>query len=115
MRDANSSLSSLATDWRKYLFPDADDQQFADAYAYAQTLTYALLLARLTDGRVFTADEAIKAIRKEHRLLAESFKILADEEARKEIEVPVALLERVIDSVDVVALSKKSKGDPWLY
>ena len=113
LKDAHSSLSSLAIDWRRYLFPDADDQQFADAYA--QTLTYALLLARLTDGSVFTADEAIKAIRKEHRLLAESLKILADEEAREEIEVPVGLLERVIGAVDVAALSKKSKGDPWLY
>ena len=113
LKDSDSSLSSLATDWRKYLFPDADDQQFADAYA--QTLTYALLLARLTDGSVFTADEAVKAIRKEHRLLAESLKILADDKAREEIEVPVALLERVIGAVDVAALSKKSKGDPWLY
>ena len=29
--------------------------------------------------------------------------------------MPVGLLERVIAAVDVVALSRKSKGDPWLY
>ncbi len=45
LKDPESNLSSLAADWRKYLFPDADDRQFADAYA--QTLTYALLLARI--------------------------------------------------------------------
>lgn len=39
-----SSLAVLAHEWKQYLFPDADDAKFADAYA--QTLTYALLLAR---------------------------------------------------------------------
>jgi hypothetical protein len=36
LQNRDSNLSHLATDWRKYLFPDADDFQFADAYA--QTL-----------------------------------------------------------------------------
>jgi hypothetical protein len=34
-----SALELLVREWRTYLFPDADDGQFADAYA--QTLTYA--------------------------------------------------------------------------
>jgi len=113
LKNPASNLSSLAVDWRKYLFPDADDGQFADAYA--QTLTYALLLARLSGGSVLTADEAVKTIRKEHRLLSESLKLLADNAAREEIKVPVELLERVIAEVDVAALAKKSGGDPWLY
>src|SRR5439155_5763961 len=29
----SSALSALADEWRQYLFPDADDFQFADAYA----------------------------------------------------------------------------------
>ncbi|MGI8570469.1 MAG: hypothetical protein ACR2KT_16175 [Methylocella sp.] len=41
----NSPVHLLANEWRGYFFPDADDHQFADAYA--QTVTYALLLARL--------------------------------------------------------------------
>lgn len=108
-----SALATLATDWRIYLFPDADDQQFADAYA--QTLTYALLLARLSGETNMTPSEAAKGLRKGHRLLADTLKILGDEEACAEIKVPVELLERVIAAVDVVALSRKSKGDPWLY
>jgi hypothetical protein len=36
---------SLAADWRELLFPDADEDQFADGYA--QTVTFALLLARV--------------------------------------------------------------------
>lgn len=37
LEDENSNLSALAREWRDYIFPDADDAQFADAYA--QTLT----------------------------------------------------------------------------
>ena len=42
------AAGELARDWRQLLFPDADDEQFADAYA--QTVTFALLLAR-SEGR----------------------------------------------------------------
>ncbi len=38
-------FTSLAADWRELLFPDADEDQFADGYA--QTVTFALLLARV--------------------------------------------------------------------
>ena len=37
----------LAADWRALLFPEADDARFADGYA--QTVTFALLLARSED------------------------------------------------------------------
>ncbi|HYN74412.1 MAG TPA: N-6 DNA methylase, partial [Candidatus Methanoperedens sp.] len=109
----DSALAALAVDWRTYLFPGADDHQFADAYA--QTLTYALLLARLSGETDLTPTKAARGLRKGHRLLADTLKILGDETACAEIKVPVDLLERVIAAVDVAALSKKSKGDPWLY
>ena len=80
----DSALATLAVDWRIYLFPDADDQQFADAYA--QTLTYALLLARLSGETNMTPSEAAKSLRKGHRLLADTLKILGDEEACAEIK-----------------------------
>jgi len=38
-------FTSLAADWRELLFPDADEDQFADGYA--QTVTFARLLARV--------------------------------------------------------------------
>jgi hypothetical protein len=105
-----TALSILGGEWRMYLFPDADDFQFADAYA--QTLTYALLLARfegVTDLHSHVAD----ALDRGHGLLAQVLRVLAQPEARKEIEVPIALLERSIEAVDPAALSKR--GDPWLY
>ncbi len=47
LEDESSALSLLAAQWRDNLFSDADNDQFADAYA--QTLTYSLLLARFSD------------------------------------------------------------------
>ena len=41
-----SNIEALAVEWRSYFFPTSDDAQFADAYA--QTVTYAMLLARLS-------------------------------------------------------------------
>lgn len=46
--DAKSSgLSALAKDWRRLLFPEANDERFADGYA--QAVTFGLLVARAMD------------------------------------------------------------------
>lgn len=113
LQNEDSNLSMVAVDWRKYLFPDADDNQFADAYA--QTFTYALLLAHLSGADDLSVHEASKIISTGHRLLADTLKILGDRNAREEIKVPASLLERIIAAIDVTALTEKSKGDPWLY
>lgn len=112
LRDPDSAISSLAREWRSYLFPDAGDDQFADAYA--QTLTYALLLARLSGAELTAADDAENALRSRHRLLAQVLGILAQPEARAEIAVGIDLLERTIAAVDPVALGRHG-ADPWLY
>jgi hypothetical protein len=110
----DSGLAALAVDWRHYLFPDADDAQFADAYA--QTLTYALLLARWSGAVELSTTQATKTLRPQHGLLAEALKILADEQARTEIATPANVLERVIGAVDPAALASQwVGGDPWLY
>ena len=44
LKRPDSPLVQLARDWRQLLFPNASDDQFADAYA--QTVTFALLLGR---------------------------------------------------------------------
>lgn len=113
LEDPESNLSQVAKDWRHYLFPDADNQQFADAYA--QTLTYALLLARFSGADDLSLPQAVKTIRTGHNLLADALKILGDEAAREQIEVSVNLLERIIAAIDVTALNKDGSEDPWLY
>ena len=112
--DENSNLSALAREWRDYIFPDADDAQFADAYA--QTLTYALLLARFSSSGTLDTDAAENALRGRHNLLAQTLRILADDQAKAEISTGVELLERSISAVDPDEIAKRSPGgDPWLY
>lgn len=113
VKEENAELTSLAKDWRRYLFPTASDAEFADAYA--QTLTYALLLARLEGGPAFSIDAAARSLSAGHSLLASALKILGDEQARQHLAIPFSYLERTIAAVDPAQLIKKSKGDPWLY
>jgi Type ISP C-terminal specificity domain len=109
--DEKSALKRLSAEIREYLFPLSSDEDFADIYA--QTLTYALLLARLNGETHLTATSAAAKLDSGHGLLAETLRILTQSRARAEIETPVALLERVIEAVDPVQLGKR--GDPWLY
>ncbi|MEB3160631.1 MAG: type ISP restriction/modification enzyme [Synechocystis sp.] len=111
--DSSSNLSNLAQDWRVYFFPDADDKQFADAYA--QTLTYALLLAQFSGTDNLSLNNAVKAIRSGHNLLADTLKILGDESVREQIDVSVSLLERIISAIDISVLIRQENEDPWLY
>lgn len=103
-------MSILAGEWRTFLFSDADDFQFADAYA--QTLTYAMLLARF-EGVTDLRSKAADALDTGHGLLAQVLRVLGQPAARSEIEVPILLLERSIAAVDPAAVAKR--GDPWLY
>jgi hypothetical protein len=113
LQNPASTLSSLAEDWRRYLFPEADDPQFADAYA--QTFTYALLLARLSGEQHLSIPAAARTLRSGHTLLADALKILGDDSARAEIRLPVDLLERLIAAVDASILDQIESDDPWLY
>jgi type ISP restriction-modification system protein/N-6 DNA methylase len=106
-----SNLAQLAREWRNYLFPDADNAKFADAYA--QTLTYALLLARFNGEARLTTDSAARSLDSGHGLLAQTLRVLSQPEARAEIAVAVDLLERVIAAVEPERL--RDAGDPWLY
>lgn len=106
-----SAMHLLAAEWRHYLFADADDPQFADAYA--QTVTYALLLARVEGAENLRASAADQ-LDERHGLLAQVLRILAQKEARAEVEVPVDLLERAIGAVDPTMMATGAT-DPWLY
>ena len=109
----DSTLNDLAEHWRDILFPEADDAQFADAYA--QTLTYALLLARFEGAESLEPDDAAKQLRGQHALLGDALKLLESRDARAELEMPIDLIERAIAAVDPEALGRADEQDPWLY
>ena len=111
--DENSAIAQLRQDWQSSLFANADPPQFADAYA--QALTYALLLARLDGLEVVGANLAQNLLRERgHTLLADVLRTLTDPQAHEEIETPVELLERIIGAVDADRL-QRGGADPWLY
>lgn len=125
LKDPDSNLSLLSKDWRVYLFPDADDHQFADAYA--QTLTYALLLAHLSGAGDLSIHTAAKTIKSGHALLSDALRILGDDNASASIDVSVSWLQRVIRAVDINKFSAgigavdvhkigaPAAADPWLF
>ena len=125
VRDAlqreSPALAKLRTEWRDILFAEADDAQFADAYA--QTLTYALLLARYEGAPNVRRTFAVETLREhEYDVLATALDLL--ESARDELAMPFALLERAIGAVNAPSLLREAQmafvpttrpDDPWLY
>ena len=108
---ANSPLRDLANEWAELLFPEGGDDQFADAYA--QTLTYALLLARFEGAERLTPAFASEALQRKYGLLSRAVSLIEDVTVRDELITPIQLLERAIGSVDAPRLNRQ--GDPWIY
>lgn len=113
LRDPDSPLSALAKDWRQLLFPDADDQRFADSYA--QTVTFALLLARSESADVSDLSKAITKLEADHTLLSRALQVLTDATVRAEIEPSLLVLQRVINAFPKSAMQRRGDADPWLY
>jgi len=111
LKNPQSKLIQLATDWRKLLFPEATDERFADAYA--QTVTFALLLARLDGADVMDLNHAVSTLRAQHTLLSRALQILTDDVAIQDIEPAVRLMQRTMKALK----PQLSMGhdDPWLY
>jgi hypothetical protein len=107
----DSPLRNLKDDWRKLLFPDADDDQFADGYA--QTLVFALLMGRLEGADPLTPDNAMKRLKVRHELMARVLQLLTDEQVMPEIEASLNTLIRLIGELPVQPA--QLGNDPWLY
>ncbi|HET9895434.1 MAG TPA: N-6 DNA methylase [Streptosporangiaceae bacterium] len=95
---AHEDLTLLAADWRSLLFPGLEDSDFADAYA--QTVTFAMLLARI-DGVILDKiplHEIGRQLGKKHSLMGRAFTVLTDSDATDELRV-IETLRQVIASV----------------
>ena len=107
-----SAVGLLAGEWRQFFFPDSDDAKFADAYA--QTVTYAMLLARLSGAAKLDPTEAAKTLDKNNGLLARTLELLGQKAARDELVVGFEMLRRSLEALDPHDFLK-SKPDLWLY
>lgn len=111
LSNLQSPLNILADEWRQLLFPDATNEQFADAYA--QTVTFALLLGRSEGAEPLTLQSAQNTLSSQHNLLSLALQVLTVQSVRKEMEASLNLLTRIIAVVPTTAFI--ADQDPWLY
>ena len=112
LKTERSNVGLLADEWRSFFFPDADDTQFADAYA--QTVTYALLLARMQGEESLEPQNAARSLDKGNGVLALALDRLGQPEAKKELRVGFELLQRSLEALDPTEF-QRAKPEMWLY
>ena len=109
--DPDLPLDKLQTDWRELLFPQASNAEFADAYA--QTVTFALLLGRSLGADPLTFRSAQDALLGQHSLLSRALQLLVDWRVKSAVETPLDMLIRLIGALPAATLTTAT--DPWLY
>ena len=112
--DAGSvGLRDLAEDWRQLLYPSASDEEFADGYA--QTVTFALLLARVEDIELEgqSLQEVAELLGSTHTLMAKALNVLTDPTVLPKVVSSVSTLQRVLAVVDWPTVSR-SDPKAWL-
>ena len=110
----SKALTDLAADWRKLLFPEASDTQFADGYA--QAVTFGLLMARAREIRLSNRlDQAAKKLGQTNSLIGAALRLLTDDASNQEtLKTSLGTLTRVLDAVNWQTISK-GNADAWLY
>jgi hypothetical protein len=107
-------LTGLKEDWRKLLFPHADDAEFADGYA--QAVTFGLLMAKARDISLKDGIEpAAKALRQSNSLIGSALRLLTEEaDEEHTLDTSLKTLSAVLDVVDWSKISK-DQPEAWLY
>ena len=110
----SAPLTSLATDWRRLLFPTASDKDFADGYA--QAVTFGLLVARARRLELRAGlDQVAKTLGRTDSLIGTALRLLTDDAGnQRTLQTSIGTLVRVLDAVDWSVISK-GKPDAWLY
>jgi hypothetical protein len=114
MELGNPALTGLAQDWRKLLFPQADDAQFADGYA--QAVTFGLLVARARDIPLSGGTEmAAQELKKSNSLIGTALRLLTEDTTNQEaLKTSLDTLTRVLDVVNWHTITKDDPKE-WLY
>lgn len=107
---AHKHLTLLAENWRSLLFPGLDTKSFS--HAFAQTVTFALLLARV-DG-VNTGGVPLHEIGRmlceKHLLIGRAFSVLTDGAAAEEVRT-IHTLRRVMGAAKLTGISDENASN----
>ena len=131
LAEGSAPFVGLAEDWRRALFPEADDAAFADGYA--QAVTFGLLLARTYDIDL-TADlhAAAKRLGTKATVMGSALAVLTDDVTDSgTLRTSLGVLRRVLNVVNWDALAAREAAadggdeadgeagaggaDAWLY
>ncbi len=107
-------LTGLADDWRRWLFPDATDERFADGYA--QAVAFGMLMARARGIKLSTGlPQVAQELSKTATLIGAALKLLTDDASNQAtLKTSLGTLVRVLDAVDWNKISKDFP-EAWLY
>jgi len=107
-------LTGLKEDWRKLLFPHANDAEFADGYA--QAVTFGLLMAKARGISLKNGIEpAAKLLRQSNTLIGSALRLLTEEADEKHtLDTSLKTLTAVLDVVNWGKISK-DRPEAWLY
>ena len=114
LRRGEPRLTGLKADWGKLLFPEADDDKFADGYA--QAVTFGLLMARARDIPLAeNIEPAAKALRKTNTLIGSALALFTEEpDDGHPLATALRTLVRVLGAVNWHTISKDDP-EAWLY
>ncbi|MDR2697595.1 MAG: N-6 DNA methylase, partial [Holophagales bacterium] len=110
------SINRLKGELEALLFPGATDEQFADSYA--QTVIFALLLARMEGANTLDTGNAVDQLGSGHMMLSRCLQFLTDTSVRQEINTALLMVCRVIAAIDISKLNTSIENDadePWLF
>jgi hypothetical protein len=106
-------ILQVKQDWEQVLQQDSSNEVFADHYA--QTVTFALLLARARSPHAaLTLTTATVGLDAQHAVLSKTLLLLTDAGVQKVLRVPLDVLLRILNAVDVAKVTA-TKKDFWLY
>lgn len=120
-----SPMEELLGELRQALFPDIDHSRFADVYA--ETVTFALLLAKAEKADPTDIRAAADALRGEHTLLGRVLELLTVDDAFEKVEASLTLIQRYLSVVEPELLRARHQQDrlieevqleaqrPWIY
>lgn len=108
-------MMALYKNWSANLMPGATLKEFSDSFA--QTFTYALLLARIEsdiEAKSFGAASITNSLKHNgHKLIASVLELMSQQIYRESVEGPISLLEATIGAVKKKRFAQAV--DPWLY